>query len=484
MLRRNSLLVCFLCFCLGMFTVTVVGAQGSGLVMEAQRHWETYGVGGTCNHGTTNLFLSDVDNDGTVEILSGAFQYSKDILGTQGPLDIMSWDGKNITLEKTEVYPGNIECVYAADADADGIKEIFTGGTYQNESGVYQTIRIWRFTNGELTLVAHQEGNAAAAIFVADLDKEGTPEIITAGDLIGRSAYTSEICIWNLQQNTLVQREQLKLQSETPLSICASDINNDGETELITAGYQNSLNSSKGQLQIWSWSNNELTLKAEETWQTVAEGYAQNIAGGILGNTVVNNIKVGDVDGDSVPDIVTGGFTYDGETVKAQLIVWNWNGETLSQKNSQQWATDSITVVYCLSLDDVDNDANLEVVTGGMLGEFNSFKSNGTSLNRAELTVWGWDAGALALEQSENWTIGEGVCVWNVGTADLENDGTIEIVTEGCMSYERLCDPDLRVWSVNAAVDNSSYIIIAAVGVTLAVVALTVGLLMLKKRRQ
>ena len=105
---------------------------------------------------------------------------------------------------------------------------------------------------------------AVAAIFVADVDRTGNPEIITIGELAGQSDYTSEIGVWNLQQNDLVMRQDLKLRSASPISVCAHDLNGDNETEIITAGYSNSLNNSKGQLQIWNWSNEGLLLKAEK----------------------------------------------------------------------------------------------------------------------------------------------------------------------------------------------------------------------------
>ena len=54
----------------------------------------------------------------------------------------------------------------------------------------------------------------------------------------------------------------------------------------------------------------------------------------------------------------------------------------------------------------------------------------------------------MTLEQSKDWTIGEGVVVWNLGTGDIDKDGTVEIVTVGCMGETGLCDPDLRIWSI------------------------------------
>ena len=68
----------------------------------------------------------------------------------------------------------------------------------------------------------------------------------------------------------------------------------------------------------------------------------------------------------------------------------------------------------------------------------------------AQLKVWGWDGKNLTLEQSQEWVVGEGVCAWNVASADFDNDGTMEIVTVGCMHIGNLCDPDMRIWSIAA----------------------------------
>ena len=96
----------------------------------------------------------------------------------------------------------------------------------------------------------------------------------------------------------------------------------------------------------------------------------------------------------------------------------------------------------------MDNDSSVEIVTGGMLAPYGSFNTNTTSPDRGQLGVWSWDGKTLTLKEIEDWTLAEGVSVWNVGTTDLNNDGKVEILSCGCISFNRMCDPDMRVWSV------------------------------------
>ena len=50
-------------------------AQTGGLLLEAQQHWDTYGVGATCISGSHNLFLENIDDDVNVEIITGGSSY-------------------------------------------------------------------------------------------------------------------------------------------------------------------------------------------------------------------------------------------------------------------------------------------------------------------------------------------------------------------------------------------------------------------------
>jgi hypothetical protein len=80
-----------------------------------------------------------------------------------------------------------------------------------------------------------------------------------------------------------------------------------------------------------------------------------------------------------------------------------------------------------------------------------------------------------------------GVSAWNVGTADVDNDGTVEIITVGCMYTGIMCDPDLRVWSLPSTAEPTAfpYLPVPAIGIAAtAVVGTTVALMLIKKRRR
>ncbi|MEM1590012.1 MAG: hypothetical protein QW175_06310 [Candidatus Bathyarchaeia archaeon] len=447
-------------------------AMHKDLVQEAQQHWKTYGIGGTCNHGTHNLFIADVDGDGVMEVIVGGFTY-KVTNGHTTPfnasLTIWSWNNKNITLEAYHEWPGGIECVYAADADGDYISDIFTGGIFRNATGKYGSLMAWQWVNNKLSLKAHHEGIFVSSIFVADVDKDGIKEIITVGD----NDNVATLCLWHLNHNNLILKGKLKLDianATSVTSVYACDINSDGKIEIVTGGYCGSLNDSKGQLCIWSWNGKKLSLEASNEWQMVTRSYALNIAGGIMGNTIVNDLKVSDVDGDCIFEIVTGGFTYDGEKVNGQIRIWSWDGNILSLKSSQEWVIDDITEVKSISLNDVDYDSKTDIVTAGMAAAYGSFK---TRPSRAQLYIWSFDGRIITLKYSKEWTIGEGTCVWNTSAADLNNDGTVEIVTSGCASINRLCDPDMRTWSIQGTSSCLNYLFLAITGLAAVVLVIT-----------
>ena len=474
-----------------------VGAQSDSFILKVEQPYDTYGVGGTCIPGGNNLFIADVNGNCPMEIITGGFAYyiiNGSRSTTQAPLNIWNWDGKNITLLKSHKWTGSIGCVHVADVDGDGVNEIITVGSIRNETNSYSSLRVWSLHNEELSLKAHYEAVSgvsffvSGSVFVNDLNNDGKPEIITIGRLIEDTGSTSQLCLWHLEQNSLILKEQLKLNLTNinrANSIFASDLNNDGEIEIIIAGYSNDLKNSTGHLSIWQWDGQTFSLMGTEEWRMV-DGYALNSAGGVQGNTIVSDVQVADLEGDGVPEIVTGGFTYDGAKVNGQLRIWNWSGDILNLEKSQEWENLDITQAESISINDVDGDGKKEIVTSGATVGYGSFAAeNAEDSSRAELKVWKWDGNTLILQQSKDWIVGTAASARNVGTGDLDGDGAVEIVTVGCIqpTNSTNCDPNLRIWSVPSVPSLFSQYLIIAIGVV-AVVAIIGGTIFLLRRRK
>jgi hypothetical protein len=482
-------LICFLCLSNGL----EVKAQTEDFDLEAEQNWDTYGEGGTCIYGTNNIFVGDVDADDSIEIVTGGFAYGTvngSRTASEAPLKIWNWNGQNVSLKASANWRGNIMCLYAADVDGDKTVDIITAGSYRNETGKYTSscLRIWSLQNQNLSLKATYEGIPANSIFVNDVDKDGIAEIITVGRLRKNSLDTGQLCLWHFRDNilSLTDRVELDLANVTNAnSVFVSDLDNNGIPEIIVGGYSDYLNNSKGQLTIWQWDNQTFSLKANENWQLNSETYAKNIAGAVQGKTMVNNVKAADLDGDGFKEVVSGGFAFNGKKVNAQLKIWRWNGKILTQVESQEWETDYLTEVKSISLADVDNDGKTEVVTSGITAAEDSFKDKEALHDRGQLKVWAFNGTTLILKQGVEWTFDDGACAWNVGNGDVDKDGVLEIITVGCTALDSLCDPDMRIWSISNVNTNLNYLPYAlATGVLiLATVSFALTYISRKKRR-
>jgi hypothetical protein len=385
----------------------------------------------------------------------------------EAPFRIWTWDGENFELEASENWPGAIVSIYAADLDGDGSTEIILSAGIANAMGSYASLRVLSWDNEVLTLRASYEGVSANSVFVSDVDGDGLAEILTVGRVGEDKQSFTRLVVWQFEGGELALKKSVEwggLDGASANSVYAADLDIDGEIEIVTGGYDGDVENSRGQIRVWRWDGEALSLEGSMEWCTIEEGFGVDIAGNPLGNTVVNNVKCGDVDDDGIVEIVSGGFTYDGEKVDAQLAIWNWTGKSLLMEDSFEWMDADITEVKSISFDDVDGDGREEIVTSGFIGVYGGFSDNEEDFpEHAQLRVWGWDGEELVLKVGKDWVIGEGVTGWNIGTGDVDGDGVTEIVTVGCMYESSLCDPDLRVWSVAREQEQLPYVLIIAV---------------------
>lgn len=348
------------------------------LVLEESEEWPSAVV--------NSVSCSDVDGDGDVEIVTS---------GTD--LRIWCWDGATLTLETTRVI--EVNSVFCSDADGDGDVEIITGGA--------DSLRIWYWNGTTLRLEHAILTIALDSVFCSDVDGDSDVEIVGSG----MSGEIDGLFIWRWDGSAVTMETST---STGATSLFCGDVDGDDDVEIVgCAG---------SQLRVWRWDGATLTLEAS--------------SGTISGS--MYSVCADDVDADGNIEIVTGGLVVQGPPLpppqwqySCQLRVWNSSGTAVTLEISKSWGTkfgQAGPCVYSVFCSDVDDDDDVEILSGGLGYEL------------GELRSWSIKEGSLALENYANWN----AIVYSVFCGDVDGDDQTEIVTGGNADT----NAQLRIWSI------------------------------------
>ncbi|MFX0194705.1 MAG: FG-GAP repeat domain-containing protein [Candidatus Hodarchaeota archaeon] len=171
------------------------------------------------------------------------------------------------------------------------------------------------------------------------------------------------------------------------------------------------------------------------------------------GGMAVRSVAMGDVDGDSDPELISVGClnecymkgnktVYSSSSPNGLLRIWHWTGDTLDLAHSEEWGywgTRHSAQVYSVAVGDVDGDGGPELITGG-------WSHIGTGYLNGQLRIWHWIRGDLHLASSEEWITVSDTEVRSVAVGDVDSDGSLEIVTGGRARNGPHIYAQLRIW--------------------------------------
>jgi hypothetical protein len=277
-------------------------------------------------------------------------------------------------------------------------------------------------------------------IATGDLDNDGTPEIVTAGRYhTGETSYAGEqvrygqIKIWNWNGTAYALRHTLNWTLAGDGSpwwrgiqaLTIDDVDNDGTKEIITAGYVWEhisvppwMGTYESEIGIWNWNGTTLQLEHQAKWWNLTG--VTNIK-----DMMLNDVWTSDVDGDGVKEIATCG-TYSNMTTfltHAQLNVWNWNGTIFTGEHNQTWQAPERVEPNSIFAKDVDNDGQVEILTGG-------YRRDG-SIYTSQLRIWNWNGTAMSLKHNEEWDTNSTRGVITVFADNVDQEGLPDILTGG-----------------------------------------------------
>jgi len=358
----------------------VWGWDSSTLTLKDSVDWV-----GESDTSVESVFVDDVNDDGVKEIITGGHTAGVGIYPT-GQLRVWSWDGVALALEDSEEWYTTedtyVYSVFVDDVDADGIRDIITGGKAYDGFRYKAQLRFWSWDGITLALEDSEEwynvdDTSVESVFVDDVESDGTKEIITGGYFLdtGVPVYKGQlrVCAWDgATLKDEVSTSWYTIYDTIVYSVFVDDVDADGAREIITGGRAHDGFRDHGQLRVYTWSGAELTLEDSEDW------YLDGLGTGL---NSVESVFVNDVDTDGTKEIITGGRAYVGR-INGQLRVWSFVEAALTLEESQVWVSPSDAYVYSVFANDVDDDGLQEILTGG------SAYNPADGLNYGQLRVW------------------------------------------------------------------------------------------------
>ncbi|MCA9252437.1 MAG: VCBS repeat-containing protein [Phycisphaerales bacterium] len=183
----------------------------------------------TISTGATTAFAADLDGDGDLDVIVGSgsggrIDWYENLLSVgQGGASGFS------TRQIVTTNVGYVRSVFAADLDGDGDLDVLSASTTDDTVAWYEN------TNGNGSFGPQRVITAfapkAVSVFAADIDGDGDVDVLSASTQNDNAAWYE-----NLNgQGVFGEQQIITMQVNLPLSVFASDLDGDGDADVLTA---------------------------------------------------------------------------------------------------------------------------------------------------------------------------------------------------------------------------------------------------------
>jgi len=352
--------------------ITIWNITGTTLTLETSQEWLI--SGDTEWH---SVAVDDLDGDGDTEIIITGYFYEKTLDHECAMLRICTWDGTNLTWESETKWYTYLD-TYSVDVaigelDDNGKKEIVTIGRHFNGENDYAQLRIWSWDGNFLTLKFSGEGGLIGpftgtwgkTVTIDDINNDGENEIIACSDIAVLFSSTPVIRIFSWNGITLTTEDTVEWTNASNIEdVTTCDVDADGKTEVLTAGYKWQLMvvTEKSELAIWSVSKVASSITVNVSPSSIVIGSRVTISGRVTnetGDTPIPNAEVTiEFSREPLPILVTIGkvvtnengeytFTWTPEAAGNYIIRVSWKGD---YEHEAAAATTTLTVEKASSM--------------------------------------------------------------------------------------------------------------------------------------
>ncbi len=259
-----------------------------------------------------------------------------------------------------------------------------------------------------------------------DLDGDGALELIAGGFSAGAKGRRSTILAYHQRGDTWVPLAEAGWDDgagSTIRNVEIADVDGDGRPEVVVLGRVGATQEeARARVAVLGLEGGKLVVRAERTWQAGRYTHGYGLA-------------IGDLDRDGAPELVTGGFQFDGQTETGFVRVWAFRGGALLPRGEATLDGQGSPSMRIndLAIGDVDGDRRAELVVAGRRGPLKSADSKFLDRRRevGDLSILAFANGRLAPRARHAWAKGTSMRLRSVVVADLDGDRTGEIVAGG-----------------------------------------------------
>ncbi len=269
-----------------------------------------------------------------------------------------------------------------ADLDGDGALELVAGGFAADEDGRRSTIRVYRQgkSGGWVPWLENGwdggGGSTARNLEIGDLDGDGKLEVVVLGRVGDRETEArARMAIFQLTGGALKKQREVEwndVMYTHGYGLALGDLDGDGLPEIATGGFLFDGTREQGFVRVWAMRGGQLALRAE-----------RKLGGAETPSMRVNDLAIGDVDGEAGAELVVagraGGLKLDGATRSladrrehGELVVLRLAGGTgggasasLAMVGSYSWVRGTSLRLRSVVLAQLDDAAGAEIVAGG-----------------------------------------------------------------------------------------------------------------------
>jgi hypothetical protein len=397
-------------------TYTIIAKKGG----DGSHLWEE-SVSGEAANMVTEV-VGDLDGNGLPDIL---------VHSSVGPYDdqtatVIAKTGNNGTHlweESITGYGAYIEAHVVGDLDGDGLPDVLV----DNGAGESPVISAAIAVKGSDGTHLWEESVTGAGVYtyiygeaVADLNGDGLPDVLVSSEVGPYDNVTSNLTAKTGNNGTHLWEESLTGYEAYISPNVVEDLNGDGLPDVL----------------VGSFAGPDDNITATVIAKTGINGthlWEESVSGPYAG---IDAQMVGDLDGDSLPDVLVRSFVGPGDNITAAVIAKTGNNGThLWEEPISGYEADMSTEV----VGDLDGDGLPDILVSSEVGPYDNVTSN--------LTAKKGSNGNHLWQESVS---GEAANMVAEVVGDLDGDGL----------------PDVMVHSYVGAYDNGTQTVIAKTGVS------------------